>query len=397
MKAFRQHSGRMNEFDSSDVDLDRLNDMPTDGRRPLLVSSSLPLIDDVVRLASAAALEVHVASDLSSAARHWLEAPLVLIGSDVSSTSEIPGKRARVVVVHADGDIDAHDTARQRDMWRFAVEVGAEHVVELPEGERWLMESFRECAEGPVRDGRVTAILGGTGGVGTSTLTVNVAMTAIKRGSRSLVVDADPWGGGLDLVFGAEEKTGARWSDLRHVSGHLPAGHLDAALPRIGDVSILSCSRNDDASVTPASNAIDPATMASVLAAGKRSHDHVFVDCSRCSDDFLTSVLAVSDSAVLVVGDHVRAAAAAARRYAWLRGKISPLAVVQANSPRGIARDDIEHALGTELTAVIPHVPSMTSRADEGELPALPRTYANACDRILDVVMSGAHSSRCAA
>ena len=201
----------------------------------------------------------------------------------------------------------------------------------------------------------------------------------------------------LDLLFGAEEKTGARWSDLRHVSGHLPSGHLDAALPRIGDVSILSCSRNDDASATPASNAIDPTTMASVLAAGKRSHDHVFVDCSRCSDDFLTSVLAASHSAVLVVGDHVRAAAAAARRYAWLRGKISPLAVVQANSPRGIARDDIEHALGTELTAVIPHVPSMTSRADEGELPALPRAYANACDRILDVVMADARSPRRAA
>ena len=395
MWAASQHSGRMNAFDSTDIG--QLTDMSTDGRRPLLVSSSLPLIDDVVRLASSAALEVHVASDLASAARHWLEAPLVLIGSDVSSTSEIPGKRARVVVVHADGDIDSHDTARQRDMWRFAVEVGAEHVVELPEGERWLMESFRECAEGPVRDGRVTAILGGTGGVGTSTLTVNVAMTAIKRGSRSLVVDADPWGGGLDLLFGAEEKTGARWSDLRHVSGHLPSGHLDAALPRIGDVSILSCSRNDDASATPASNAIDPTTMASVLAAGKRSHDHVFVDCSRCSDDFLTSVLAASHSAVLVVGDHVRAAAAAARRYAWLRGKISPLAVVQANSPRGIARDDIEHALGTELTAVIPHVPSMTSRADEGELPALPRAYANACDRILDVVMADARSPRRAA
>jgi hypothetical protein len=57
----------MNAFDSTDIG--QLTDMSTDGRRPLLVSSSLPLIDDVVRLASSAALEVHVASDLSSAAR----------------------------------------------------------------------------------------------------------------------------------------------------------------------------------------------------------------------------------------------------------------------------------------------------------------------------------------
>ena len=88
MWAASQHSGRMNAFDSTDIG--QLTDMSTDGRRPLLVSSSLPLIDDVVRLASSAALEVHVASDLASAARYWLEAPLVLIGSDVSSTPEIP-------------------------------------------------------------------------------------------------------------------------------------------------------------------------------------------------------------------------------------------------------------------------------------------------------------------
>ena len=378
-----QHSERMNEF----IPSDSRADTRSDSRRPLLVSSSLQLIDEVVRLASSAALEVQVAPDLTTATRHWLDAPLVIIGSDITGTADLPGKRARVIVVDAqDGDDTDADTARQRDMWRFAVEVGAEHVVELPDGERWLVESLRECAEGPIRDGRVTAVLGGTGGVGTSTFTVNLAVTANRRGSRSLVIDADPWGGGLDLVVGAEEMTGARWSDLRHVSGHLPAGHLDAALPRIGDVSVLSCSRDDDAS-GHSSIAIDAGTMASVLAAGRRSHDHVFVDCSRCSDELLGSILAASHSAVLLAGDHVRATAAAARRFFWLKGKVSPLVVVQASSPRGIARDDVEHALGVDLAGVVPHVPSMTSRADEGDLPALPRAYVAACDSVLDVVL----------
>jgi secretion/DNA translocation related CpaE-like protein len=376
-----QHSVGMNQITTSDA--------RPDGRRPLVISSSLRLIDDVVRLASTVALEVQVAPDLTTAARHWLDAPLVIIGSDITGTTDLPGRRARVVVVDSgDGETSDADTARQRDMWRFAVEVGAEHVVELPDGERWLVESFRECAEGPIRDGRVTAVLGGSGGVGTSTFTVNLAVTANRRGSRSLVVDADPWGGGLDLVVGAEEMTGARWSDLRQVSGHLPAGHLDAALLRIGDVSVLSCSREDDVA-GHSSAGIDTATMSSVLTAGRRSHDHVFVDCSRCSDEFLASILGSSHSAVLLAGDHVRATAAAARRFSWLRGKVSPLVVVQASSPRGIAREDIEHALGVDLAAVIPHVPSMTSRADEGELPALPRTYAAACESVLDIVMNG--------
>ena len=58
--------------------------VPANGRRPLLISTSLALIDRVVRLASTAALEVQVAPDAASATRYWSDAPLVMIGSDVS-------------------------------------------------------------------------------------------------------------------------------------------------------------------------------------------------------------------------------------------------------------------------------------------------------------------------
>lgn len=341
---------------------------------PLLVSSSLSLIDEVVRLASLVALEVQVAPDMTAAAPHWLGAPLVIVGSDVTVDSHNLGRRARLVVAHLQDEDD--DAIAQRDMWRFAVEVGAEHVVELPEGERWLVESLRECAEGPARNGKVVCVLGGSGGVGASTLTVNIAICAARTGVRSLVVDADPWGGGLDLLLGAEDMTGARWADLHQVSGHLPAGHLDAALPRVADIAVLSCTRSDVG--LPAHE-----TMTAVLAAGRRSHDLVVVDCSRCADDLLSVVLASSDAAVLLVGDHVRATAAAARRHGWLRTKVAAVQVVQASSPRGIAGDDIAHALGVELIATVPHVPSMTVRADEGDLPALPRAYVAACEAIL--------------
>lgn len=339
------------------------------------MSASLPLIDEVVRLASTVALEVQVASDLSAATAHWLSAPLVIIGSDVVTDSSSLGRRARVIVAHVENDDD--DAVSQRDMWRFAVEVGAEHVVELPDGERWLLESLRECAEGPPRDGAVVAVLGGSGGVGTSTLSVNTAVTASRRGLRSLLVDADPWGGGLDLVLGAEDVAGARWSDLHNVTGHLPSGHLDAALPRVCDISVLACARTDD--VLPPHE-----TMTAVLESGRRSHDLVIVDCSRCADDLLAVVLSSSDAAVLLVGDHVRATAAAARRHAWLRTKVGAVRVVHASSPRGISADDVSRALGVELVASIPHVPSMTIRADEGEFPSLPRSYAAACESIVD-------------
>ena len=354
---------------------------------PLLISSCLPLIDEVVRLASLVALEVQVAPDMASAAPHWLGAPLVIVGSDVNVDSHNLGRRARLVVAHLQSEDD--DAVVQRGMWRFAVEVGAEHVVELPEGERWLVESLRECAEGPARDGTVVCVLGGSGGVGASTLTVNVAICAARLGVRSLVVDSDPWGGGLDLLLGAEDITGARWADLHQIRGHLPAGHLDAALPRVADIAVLSCARGDVG--LPAHE-----TMTAVLAAGRRSHDLAVVDCSRCADDLLSVVLAASDAAVLLVGDHVRATAAAARRHSWLRTKVASVQVVQASSPRGISGDDIAHALGVELAATLPHVPSMTVRADEGDLPALPRAYFAACEAVLTElgVVASHHSAQ---
>lgn len=340
-----------------------------------------------MRLASSAALEVHVASDVGSGFSHWFTAPLVIVGSD-ARVDEIPGRRARVIVVNADtgqgldhdqGSVAAQNAAAQRDVWRFAVEIGAEHVVDLPDGEQWLLDAFRECAEGPTRNGAVVAVLGGSGGVGTSTLSANLAVVASQSGFRSLIVDADPWGGGIDLLMGGEDATGARWSDLRHVSGHLPAGHLDAALPRIADVSVLSCARESSA----AEAGLSVETMAAVLASSRRSHDLVIVDCGRAHDDVFTMVLEHSDSAILLVGDHVRATAAAARRHSWVRSRVPRVQLVQANSPRGIASADIGHALGADFIASLPFVPSMAVRSDEGELPALPRPYVNACREIL--------------
>ena len=361
----------------------------TDQNRPLLISSCLPLIDEIVRLASSAALEVQVASDIGSGFAHWFSAPLVIVGSD-AIVDEVPGRRARVVVVHQGDSMSNADAGIQRDVWRFAVELGAEHVVELPEGERWLLDAFRECAEGPVRNGVVLPVFAGSGGVGSSTFSANLAVVASQRGARALVIDGDPWGGGMDLLMGAEEANGARWTDLRHVSGHLPAGHLDAALPKVADVSVLSCTRGSKES------GLSAETMNAVLTSARRSHDFVVVDCPLTNDNVLPVVFEHAPRAVLVVGDHVRAAAAAARRYEWLCTRVPQVVLVQATTPKGVAGEDIAHALGADFLATLPFVPSMPSRSDEGELPALPRSYSTACLAVVEEILGASERRRAA-
>ena len=84
----------------------------TNGRRPLLISTSLALIDRVVRLASTAALEVQVAPDAASAMRYWLDAPLVMIGSDVSMGHDLIADLAALAAARSSACSAAQEVAR---------------------------------------------------------------------------------------------------------------------------------------------------------------------------------------------------------------------------------------------------------------------------------------------
>ncbi len=76
--------------------------------------------------------------------------------------------------------------------------------------------------------GTVVAVIGGRGGAGASLFAVALAQAA----SDSLLVDVDPWAGGIDLVVGAEATPGVRWPDLA-LQGRTaePASAVRDALP----------------------------------------------------------------------------------------------------------------------------------------------------------------------
>ena len=93
----------------------------------------------------------------------------------------------------------------------------------------------------------MVAVVGGRGGAGASVLAVAIAARARTRGTRALLVDCDPLGGGLDLVAGAEELEGLRWGGLAlggGGGGRVAAASLHEALPSPdGLLTVLSCDR----------------------------------------------------------------------------------------------------------------------------------------------------------
>jgi secretion/DNA translocation related CpaE-like protein len=148
-----------------------------------------------------------------------------------------PSLRGVVLVVRVEG------ADPPEGVWRQAVELGAEHVALLPEGEGWLVQRLVDAGS-PAERAPIISVVGGCGGAGASTLALALAVTAAGRGLHPVLVDADPFGGGLDLPLGAETVEGLRWPDLPWAAGRLPVGVIDTALPHIGGLRVLACTHS---------------------------------------------------------------------------------------------------------------------------------------------------------
>ena len=86
-------------------------------------------------------------------------------------------------------------------------------------------------------------VSGASGGLGASVLAAAVALRAAAAGIRVAAVDLDPFGGGLDVTFGAEQTAGLRWADLADLDGAADGSALWNALPEAGGARVLSHSR----------------------------------------------------------------------------------------------------------------------------------------------------------
>jgi secretion/DNA translocation related CpaE-like protein len=344
-------------------------------RCPVLITADTRLVEAVMRLAAAAAVDVAVVSDLEGARRLWASAPLIVVGADLARdlADGTPSRRAGVVLVGA-GSVEGHES--NSEIWREAVSIGAEHVVQLPDAGGWLIQRLGESADGPSRSGFVTAVTSATGGCGGSTLAASLALTAQAQSGRVLLIDGDPDGGGLDLLLGAEEASGIRWADLAAAQGRLSAATLDYALPHPGGVALLSHGRAGAVRVSGEA-------FTSVLGAGVRGYEQVFIDVPRSAWGSAPEMLELADRTILLVPGRVRGIAAAAAALPWLRETTKEIVIVVRSAPRGVAPREVERALGFSDLPVLPEQQHLATRADRGE-PVLARdAYAKAVRALL--------------
>ncbi|MFC8618561.1 septum site-determining protein Ssd [Micromonospora purpureochromogenes] len=324
------------------------------------MTSDGDLLDELLRLAAAGGTEVELAADPAAARARWLPAPLVLVGRDQAQAclrARLP-RRPRTVLVGRTGELDP--------AWEVAELLGAEHVATLPAAEPWLVDRFTECGSdrpfgGPAR---TVAVLGGRGGAGASVFAGALAVTAARARLRTLLVDADPLGGGLDLVLGWEELDGLRWPALTDADGRVDAPALVRALPSRGDLVVLSWDRGDLL-------ALPAQAMAATVDAARRGRDFVVVDVPRQLDDAAVVALQSADQAYLVVPAELRAVAAAARVVAAAAPHCAALGViVRGPAPGRLKATEVARALGLPLAGTLRPEPALCRGLERGEAPA---------------------------
>ncbi|MEU6817375.1 septum site-determining protein Ssd [Streptomyces sp. NPDC046860] len=315
------------------------------GGRPLIVTEDAALLDDLLRLCAAAGATPEVHHGVPDHGGGWDGAPLVLVGDDAAGRVRDAARRRGVVLVGRDrGD---------PDVWKRAVGIGADHVLMLPDGEQWLIDRIADVAEGVGRPALTVGVIGGRGGAGASTLACALAVTSAHRGLRTLLVDADPLGGGLDVLLGGETADGLRWPAFAASRGRVGGGALEESLPALHALRVLSWDRGDCL-------AVPPQAVRAVLAAARRRGGTVVVDLPRRLDDGVAEALAQLDMAVLVVPAELRALAAAGRVASAMGLVVRDLRVaVRGPCAPGLDEDEVARLLGLPLIGTVPAEPAL--------------------------------------
>jgi secretion/DNA translocation related CpaE-like protein len=343
--------------------------VPAAGARlPLVVTGDDRLLDDLLRLAAAGGTEVTVATDPAAARGRYATAPLVVVGADQAPAclrARLP-RRGDVVLVASErsrdpGLVAGAPPAGATDPWDYAEPLGAAHVATLPAAEAWLVGRFAG-SRGGRPPARVVAVLGGRGGAGASVLATGLAVTAAERGRRVLLVDADPLGGGLDLLLGWEDDGGPRWPELTATSGRVDGDALVGALPGRGDLALLSFDRRRLPTAPPEA-------MTAVLDAGRTARDLVVVDVPRHLDDAAVVALRAADEGLLVVPAEVRAATAASKVATAATTYCAQLRlVVRGPAPGRLTAEEVGGSLKLPVAGTLRPEPGLPAML-EGGLP----------------------------
>ena len=329
---------------------------------PIIVSADPLLLGDLHRLCAAAGVVPEVVHGPEQALRHWAGAPVILVGADSAAAvaASSPPRRPRVHVLGRGPVPDG--------LFRDALGLGAETVAALPASETWLVELLTDVGDGGAAPGVTIGVIGGSGGAGATVFAAALAQLASEVAT-TLLVDADPIGAGIDRVLGLESRDGIRWDSMLQTTGRLSSRSLREALPRTGQLSVLTWPTDRPVS-------LQAFAMREVLSAGRRGFDVVVVDLPRQRDAVVEEMISRCDHVVLVSTLTVPGVSSAARVAQRLPELTPARHLVTRGSRAGVTPEAVSRLLRMPLLATMADQRGLDESINLGAGPARSRRGA---------------------
>ncbi|MBE1876942.1 pilus assembly protein FlpE [Myceligenerans pegani] len=217
------------------------------------------------------------------------------------------------------------------------------------------------------RYGRVIAVTGAIGGVGTTVAAAAAALGLIGRGEPAALVDLDADAPGIELLLGIEDVRGARWPELSAARGDVDGETLVAALPSWRDVPVVSGRRR----AGPPSDDVVLDVCAGIVRSGRA----LVLDLPRPSSwtGAARALLGGCDTAVLVTPLTFPGAAGAelVRDQLVAAGVRDVRVVARGPAPGQVDPDALGAALGLPVDGMLERDRSVPAAIERGDgLPA---------------------------
>ena len=224
-----------------------------------------------------------------------------------------------------------------------AMRAGVTEWVTAPIDERELVAAVQRVAGGATEQakGEVFAIVGGKGGVGATTLAVNVATTLAKIGT-TLLIDLHPCGGDASLFLGCDVKFSLL--DALENTHRLDEGLLKGIVVETkSGLDLLASPERTTGS------RIDEQRLRPVVECAQRCYRYLVLDVPR-STQGLEQTLSLASMITVVATQELTAIRGAARTAALLRERHGAnrvrVVINRYDNTAEIASHDLEHAVG---------------------------------------------------
>jgi secretion/DNA translocation related CpaE-like protein len=208
----------------------------------------------------------------------------------------------------------------------------------------------------------IIGVVGGSGGVGASVLTAAIAVRAAQAGLRTVCVDGDRLGGGLDVTLGIEQERGVRWPDLAGARGRIDGPELLRRLPAVDGVQVLSFDRQRDVPL-----AVE--IVKEVLQALSVAAEVVVVDLPRPDHEIFAAMAPAVAAMVLLAGSGIRDLAGASAIAEHLQACPDLWLCLRTSGRGSHFADTVAGALDLPLLAVLREEPSLAADVLHGIPP----------------------------